>query len=111
MRNIREEVQFVERGNTTTIVDVTFEDRVVGEAPHERKPHPRAAVLARKARVELGERPEETPHLLRRDAGGGHHGVSLVDAVGASCAVPGVWPPVCLRASSSRTSSPTGSSG
>lgn len=30
--SIREEVQFVERGNETTIVDVTFEDRVVGEA-------------------------------------------------------------------------------
>lgn len=32
IRNIREEVQFVERGNRTTIVDVFFEDRVVGEA-------------------------------------------------------------------------------
>lgn len=32
IRNIREEVQFVERGDKTTIVDVFFEDRVTGEA-------------------------------------------------------------------------------
>lgn len=32
IRNIREEVQFVERGNNTTVVDVFFEDRVIGEA-------------------------------------------------------------------------------
>jgi NTE family protein len=28
---------------------------------------------------------------------GADSGVSLVDAVGASCAVPGVWPPVTIR--------------
>lgn len=32
VRSIREEVNFTERGNTTTLVDIIFEDRVVGEA-------------------------------------------------------------------------------
>jgi NTE family protein len=61
----------------------------------------RRAVI--EARLTVSEWPERRLLITAVDAESGefmafdrHSGVGLVDAVGASCAVPGVWPPVTI---------------
>lgn len=61
----------------------------------------RRAVI--EARLPLRDWPDTPLRICAVDAGSGEFtafdrdsGVSLVDAVGASCAVPGVWPPVTI---------------
>ena len=65
--------------------------------PEER----RRAVVA--ARLPVAAWPERDLRIVAVDAGSGQtsvftreSGVNIVDAVGASCAVPGVWPPVTI---------------
>ena len=65
--------------------------------PEER----RRAVIA--ARLPVAGWPERDLRIVAVDAGSGQtsvftrdSGVEIVDAVGASCAVPGVWPPVTI---------------
>lgn len=85
--------------------DATKLRRTVGRLALRSKtvdPGTRRAIIAR--RLPVHEWPEQSLGILAIDAATGElhcfgrdSGVSLVDAVGASCAVPGVWPIVRIQ--------------